>query len=95
MSANQEIGMRFALFCKSKDISYTSIFLQTGIAKSTITNFIKGRHDIKLSNLIKLIEATQIDPTWLILGRERKNSEEEEFRDVFESVKNIFKRPQT
>lgn len=65
-----EFKDRLRIAIQNKGITYTELSKASGVSKSDISNYLKGRYVPKQDKCYYLAKALGVDPGWLMIGVE-------------------------
>ncbi len=63
---NSNLSERLGLFLETSGISQKELSKLSGVSDSIICRTIKGQNNLTTDNLVKIVDAINVDPAWLI-----------------------------
>ena len=63
---NSNLSLRLGLLIETLGISQKELSRISGVSDSIISRVIKGQWCLSSKNLIKIVDATNINPSWLL-----------------------------
>lgn len=60
------LSERLGLFLETSGISQKELSKLSGVSDSIICRTIKGQNNLTTDNLVKIVDAINVDPAWLI-----------------------------